>query len=144
MIEAQFELALSTQSATETLWPLPSTTPHGGQYLLNLESQPPQVVQSWPVRRLVAAIPAYGTSLQEVASSVVAADSARAKAVEKYAAGNSPIEEVLEEIVLQTRQTFDFLQTLTDYNRSIAQYALAVLPPDASATRIASALVVQR
>jgi hypothetical protein len=144
LVEAQFEVAMRTQSAGESSWPLPSTAPHGGQYLLNLESQPPQVVQSWQVRRLAAAIPAYGTSLQEVASSVVSADGARARAVEKYAAGESPIDEVLRQIVTQTRQTFDFLRALTDYNRSIAQYALAVLPPDASAARVASALVVER
>jgi hypothetical protein len=144
LIEAQFELALRTQSAAESLWPLPSTSPHAGQYQLNLEAQPRSLVQSWPMRRLAAAIPAYGTSVQEHAASVVAADNARAKAIEKFTAGNLPIEQVLEDVAGQTQQTFDFLQTLTDYNRSIAQYALAVLPPDASPTRIASALVVQQ
>jgi hypothetical protein len=96
------------------------------------------------MRHLAAAIPAYCTSVEEHASSVVAADAARAKAVEKYAAGNMPFAQVLEEVDGQTRQTFDFLQTLTEYNRSIAQYALAVLPPDAQPARIAAALVVQR
>jgi len=144
LIEAQFELALHTQTAAEGQWPLPSTPPHAGQYSLNLEAQPRALVQSWPMRHLAAAIPAYCTSVQEHAASVVAADAARAKAVEKYAAGNMPFEQVLEEVDGQTRQTFDFLQTLTEYNRSIAQYALAVLPPDAQPTRIAAALVVQR
>jgi hypothetical protein len=144
LIEAQFELALRTQTAAEGLWPLPSTPPHAGQYSLNLEAQPRALVQSWPMRHLAAAIPAYCTSVEEHASSVVAADAARAKAVEKYAAGNMPFAQVLEEVDGQTRQTFDFLQTLTEYNRSIAQYALAVLPPDAQPARIAAALVVQR
>jgi hypothetical protein len=144
LIEAQFELALRTQTAAEGQWPLPSTPPHAGQYSLNLEAQPRALVQSWPMRHLAAAIPAYCTSVQEHAASVVAADAARAKAVEKYAAGNMPFQQVLEEVDGQTRQTFDFLQTLTEYNRSIAQYALAVLPPDAQPTRIAAALVVQR
>jgi hypothetical protein len=144
LIEAQFELALRTQMAAEGQWPLPSTPPHAGQYSLNLESQPRTLLQSWPMRHLTAAIPAYCTSVQEHAASVVAADSARAQAVEKYTAGNMPFEQVLEEVDSQTRQTFDFLQTLTDYNRSIAQYALAVLPPDAQPARIAAALVVQR
>jgi hypothetical protein len=144
LIEAQFELALRTQSTSESLWPLPSTPPHAGQYLLNLEAQPRSLVESWPMRRLAAAIPTYGTSVQEHADSVVAADSARAKAIEHYTNGNLPMEQVLDDVARQTQQTFDFLQTLTDYNRSIAQYALAVLPPDAPPTRIAAALVVQR
>ena len=144
LIEAQFELALRTQSAAESLWPLPSTPPHAGQYSLNLEAQPPAMVQSWPMRRLAAAIPACSTNLQECAASVVTADTVRAKSIEQYTAGNLPIEQVLEQVARQTQQTFDFLQTLTDYNRSIAQYALAILPPDAPPTRIAAALVVQR
>ena len=144
LIETQFELAVRTQLTAESVWPLPSTPPHAGQYLLNLEAQPRTLVQSWPMRRLAATIPAYSTSVQEHASSVVAADTAREKAIEKYTAGNLPVEEVIEEVARQTQQTFDFLQTLTDYNRSIAEYALTVLPPDASSARIASALVVQR
>jgi len=144
LIEAQFELALRTQSAAESLWPLPSTPPHAGQYSLNLEAQPHALVQSWPMRRLAAAIPACSTNLQECAASVVTADTVRAKSIEQYTAGNLPIEQVLEQVARQTQQTFDFLQTLTDYNRSIAQYALAILPPDAPPTRIAAALVVQR
>lgn len=144
LIEAQFELALRTQLIAESLWPLPSTPPHAGQYLLNLEAQPHALVQSWPIRHLAAAIPTYNTSVQEHADSVVAADTARAKNIEKYTNENLPIEQVLEDVARQTQQTLDFLQTLTEYNRSIAQYALTVLPPDASATRITSALVVQR
>ncbi len=144
LIEAQFDLALRTQTAAEALWPLPSTPPHAGQYSLNLDAQPRTLIQSWPMRRLAAAIPTYTTSLEEHAASVVAADAARAQSIEKYAAGNLPVERVLEDVNRQTEQTFDFLQTLTDYNRSIAQYALAVLPPDAQPTRIAAALVVSQ
>jgi hypothetical protein len=144
LIEAQFELALRTQSAGESLWPLPSDPPHAGQYALNLETQPPALVQSWPMRRLAAAIPACCTSLQDRAASVVAADAARAKAAELYAAGNLPIEQVLEQTALQTQQTFEFLRALTDYNCSIAQYALAVLPQDAPPTRVAAALIVRQ
>ncbi len=144
LIEAEFELALNTQSVGEGVWPLPATAPHAGRYLLNLEAQPPSFVQSWPTRRLAAAIPTFSTSVQEHASAVVAADAARTKALEQYLSGNLPIEQALEEVQRQTRQTFAFLQTLTDYNRTIAQYALMVLPADASPAKIASALVVQR
>jgi hypothetical protein len=113
------------------------------RYLLNLEAQPRRLVESWPTRRLAATIPAYNSSVQDHAAAVVAADVARVKAGEKYVLGNLPIEQALDEIAGQTRQTFAFLQTLTDYNRAIAQYALTVLPADASPAKIASALVVQ-
>ena len=144
LIEAQFELALRTRTAADTLWQLPSTPPHAGQYSLNLEAQPRTLAQSWPMRHLATAIPAYSASLEEHAAAVVSADTARTKSIEKYVAGDAAIERVLEELDRQTAQTFDFLQTLTDYNRSIAQYALAVLPADAQPTRIAAALVVQQ
>jgi hypothetical protein len=143
LFEAQFELALRTRTAAETLWPLPSTPPHAGQYAMHLEAQPRTLVQSWPMRRLATAIPAYSTSLEEHAAAVVSADTARTKSIQKYVTGKAPIEQILEETARQTTQTFDFLQTLTDYNRSIAQYALAVLPADAQPTRVAAALVVR-
>ncbi|HEY4760610.1 MAG TPA: hypothetical protein VIH42_08530, partial [Thermoguttaceae bacterium] len=71
-------------------------------------------------------------------------DTARVKASEKYLSGNLHIEQALEEIARQTEQTFAFLQTLTEYNQAIAQYALMVLPSDASPAKFTAALVVQR
>jgi hypothetical protein len=143
LIEAQFELALRTQSAGESLWPLPTTAPHAGQYRLNLETQSPALRNSWPMRRLAAVIPEYGESVQQRAASVVTADTARAKAFESYITDRLPIEEVLDDVTRQTLQTHAFLQVLTDYNCSIAQYALSVLPADAQPSRIAAALVVK-
>jgi hypothetical protein len=143
LIEAQFELALRTQSAGDSLWPLPTTAPHAGQYMLNLETQSPALRNSWPMRRLAAVIPAYGDSVQQRAASVVLADTARAKALENYVTDKLPIEEVLEDVTRQTLQTHAFLQTLTEYNCSIAHYALSVLPSDAQPARIAAALVVK-
>jgi len=142
LVESQFELALKTQTTADTTWPLPSTPPHSGSYDLNLAAQPRTLLASRPMLRLVATIPALATSVQEHAAAVVEADAARSAAVGAYLNGAKPLAAVLEAIRLQSRQTFSFLQTLTDYNRSIAAYSLTVLPPDISAGKLAAALVV--
>jgi len=143
LIEAQFDLALRTGGAADSVWPLASTPPHSGRYLLKLEAQPKSVVQSWPMRRLAAMIPALGDSVQQHATAAVESDAARAAATEKYRAGSASLDSVLESVGQQTEQTVAFLETLTDYNRAIADYALAVLPPAAPAEKLASALVVK-
>jgi len=143
LIEAQFDLALRIGSVADSVWPLASTPPHSGRYLLKLEAQPQNVVQSWPMRRLAAMIPALGDSVQQRAAAVVESDAARAAATEKYRAGGASLDSALESVAQQTQQTVAFLETLTDYNRAIADYALAVLPPAAPAEKLASALVVK-
>ena len=143
LIEAQFDLALQTGGVADSVWPLASTPPHSGRYLLKLEAQPKSIAQSWPMRRLAAMIPALGDSVQQHATAVIESDAARAAATEKYRAGGASLDSVLESVAEQTEQTVAFLETLTDYNRAIADYALAVLPPAAPAEKLASALVVK-
>jgi hypothetical protein len=143
LIEAQFDLVLRIGGVADSVWPLASTPPHSGRYLLKLEAQPKSLAQSWPMRRLAAMIPALGESVQQRATAVIESDAARAAATEKYRAGGASLDSVLESVAEQTEQTVAFLETLTDYNRAIADYALAVLPPAAPAEKLASALVVK-
>ena len=93
------------------------------------------MVESWPIRRLAATIPALGESVQQHAAAVVEADAARVAAAEKYRVGRSLDRVRLEGIAAQTQQTLALLDTLTDYNRSIADYVLIVLPPATPANR---------
>jgi hypothetical protein len=143
LVESQFELALRTQSTAEAIWPLASTPPHSGSYELNFVAQPRQLAQSRPMLKLSATIPALGVSAQEHAAAVVEADASRSAAIETYLAGAKPLGPALAAIAQQTRQTFSFLQTLTDYNRSIAEYSLSVLPSNLPAEKLAAALVAQ-
>lgn len=143
LVESQFELAIRTQSTADKIWPLPTTPPHSGSYDLNLAAEPRQVLQSRGMLRLTTSIPLLGVSVQEHAAAVIEADAARSAAVEGYLAGNKPLSSVLQTIALQSQQTSAFLQTLTDYNRTIADFALSVLPPTLSADKLAAALVVQ-
>jgi len=143
LVEAQFELARRVGQAADGLWPIPSTIPHSGPYLLKLDAQPRGLAESWTFKRLAAIIPVLTESVREHAAAAVGADLARAKAGAAFAQDPQTVEEALAAVGEQTEQTLAFLQTLTDYNSAIAEYALAVLPADAPADALAAALVVQ-
>ena len=142
LVEAQYNLALRIGATGDVAWPLATTIPHAGKYLMMVESQPQAVAQSWPVRRLAATIPGLAASIEQHAASVVESDAARVAAAEKYRAGG-PIDAAVEGVTAQTRLTLALLETLTDYNRAIAEYALTVLPPGVAADRLVTALVLK-
>jgi hypothetical protein len=142
LVEAQCLLAGQTGTLADPAWPIAVTPPHSGTYLLKLESQPRNLAASWPVRRLAARIPALGESVQQRAAAVIEADSARCSTVEAYRAAGTSIEPVLQSIRQQADQTTEFLETLTDYNIAIANYAMAVLPPGTPPEKLAVTLVV--
>jgi hypothetical protein len=143
MLEAQSDLAGRTGAAMASTWPLAATPPHAGKYLLNLESQPRNLATSWSIRRLATRIPSLGDSVAQHAAAVVEADAARADAIAQYSASAASIEPVLENIRRQTDQTDAFLTAITEYNLAIADYALAIMPSDTPADKLAAALVVK-
>jgi hypothetical protein len=143
LIEAQYALALRIGMTGDAAWPLASTLPHSGRYLMKLDAQPQGFAQSWPIRRLAATIPGLGENIQQQAAAVVEADAARIAAVEKYRTGEATLDQALEGIARQTEQTLTLLNTLTDYNRAIAEYVLLVLPPATTADKLVAALVVK-
>jgi hypothetical protein len=142
LIEAQYRLALRIGATGDAAWPLASTVPHGGKYLMMVEAQPQAVAQSWPVRRLAATIPHLAASVEQHAASVVESDTARVDAAEKYRAGG-PIDAAVEGVATQTGLTLALLETVTDYNGAIAEYVLTVLPPTVTADRLVPALVLK-
>ena len=142
LIEAQYALALRLGATDDAAWPLASTVPHSGSYLLNLETQPRAVVESWPVRRLAATIPALCESVRQYATAVVEADAARVAMAEKYRVGSATLDQAIEGIHAQTRETLAVLGVLTDYNRAIVEYVLTVMPPSTPARLLVPALVV--
>jgi hypothetical protein len=143
LVAAQFELASQTSAIMDIAWPITSTPPHSGKYLLKLDAQPRQVAMSPSIRHLAAKIPALGDSIQDYATAVVEADAARASAVSRFLAGDAAIDSVLEIIQSQTHQTAAILDTLREYNAAIADYAIAVLPPGIAANKLAATLVVK-
>jgi hypothetical protein len=143
LVEAQYALAVHVGATNDQAWPIATTIPHSGRYQLRLDSQPKSLVDSWPVRRLAATIPALGESVQQHAEAVVEADVARVAAAEKYRSGRGTIDEAIESALTQTRETAAILSTLTDYNRALADYVLTVVPPGTPASRLVSSLVVK-
>ena len=115
---------------------MPGTVPHAGSYVLNIKAQPKRLTDSWSFKRLTATIPALHDNVLRHADAVSKADSVRTSADKSITASIDAIQQ-------QTEQTLAFLRVLTDYNETIAEYALAVLPPDASSERLVAALVLQ-
>ncbi len=143
LVEAQYALALRIGAVNDAAWPLASTVPHSGGYLLKLEAQPRDLAESWTVRRLAATMPGLGADVQQRAAAVVEADGVRAEAAEKYHDGTAAIEQVLDGIAGQTEQTIAFLDSLTEYNQAIADYAIAVSPPGTSVAELVASLVTK-
>jgi len=142
LVDAQFELTRLLGRPLEKPWLLPSTVPHAGPYLLNLKAQPPQVIQSRAVERLAAVIPALWESLQQRATAVVEADSARAATTAGYQSGTRSLDQLLPCLRYQTMETLALVEALTAYNRAIAEYVLTVVPASIPADQLVQTLVV--
>ncbi len=74
---------------------------------------------------------------------MVEADQARVAAAEKYRTGAATIDQAIDGVAAQTEQIDAFLDSLTEYNRAIAEYALMVLPPATPADKLVASLVVK-
>ena len=142
LLDAQFELARRANRPLDWPWLLPATIPRSDPFLLDLEAQPRELAESWPVRRLAAVIPALAEGLGDRAAAVVQADAARAAATSAYREGREPIVPALDSIDRQGDETLAFLAVLTEYNQAIAEYALAVLPPTVPGDQLAQRLGV--
>jgi len=142
LVESQFELTRRAAQPLDSAWLLPTTAPHSGPYELKLDAQPDEVAQSWSMRRLAAMIPTLAKSVQDHATAVVEADTARATVTGGFQTGTQSIGCLLDRTARQTDRTLAFLQSLTDYNMAIAEYALAVLPQNVSSDKLVETLVV--
>ncbi len=143
LVEAQYALALRIGAVADAAWPRPSTAPHAGSYLLNRDQQPRSIAESWPVRRLAATIPGLGECVQQRAAAVAEAAAAQAAAVENYRSGAAAVGQVLDGGAAETEQTAAFLDSLTEYNRAIAEYVLLVRPAATPADKLVESLVVK-
>ncbi len=143
LVQAQFDLAVLLGRSIEDVWPMASSPPHSGTYLPKLDAQPAEVAASPVVRRRASVLPRLGEAVQQYATAVVEADAARVETAQRFAAGEASLDAMCRAVDRQTDQTLAFLRALTDYNRAIAAYALAVLPLEVPAETLVSALVVQ-
>ena len=144
LLAAQFELTRRAGRPLDTAWLVPDTVPHSGTYLLRLDAQRRDLVESWHLRRLAATVPAWTADLQNRATAVVQADAARSATAAVYQAGSGTLDRVLDLTGQQIEETFAFLATLTGYNRAIADYAISVLPSSIPAEQLVETLVVMK
>ncbi len=143
LFEAQENLARELGAAGDAAWQLPGTLPHAGDYELQAASLAPAVARDWAVRRLAMTVPALRVSVWDRAAAVVDADTTRSATVAAYGTGTRTIEAALDTIQRQQQQTLSFIDALTQYNRAIGEYCLAVLPASTSPDELAKSLVVR-
>ena len=137
------DLTQAAGGPNDSAWLLPTTRPHCGPYRLKLDAQPQQIARSWPARHAATMIPRLAEGVSQSATAVVQADSTRAAVAVAYQSGDRSLDEVLEAVRRQTRQTLAFLEMLETYNRAIARYALAVLPQSVEVDSLLGTLVLQ-
>ncbi|MEN6452605.1 MAG: hypothetical protein ABFC96_19110 [Thermoguttaceae bacterium] len=142
LVEAQHALAVRIGMVAESAWPRPSTPPHAGSYQLNLEKQSRSVADSRAAARLSALIPGLGQNLQQQAAAVTEADAARTATAEGYRQGMAAIDQVIDSVASQAEQTAEFLDSLADYNRAIAEYAI-LARPGVAADKLVESLVAK-
>lgn len=144
LMESQFELTRLAGRPQDSAWLLPTTVPHSGPYAVPQDASRGASAEPWRARRPGATLPAWLADLQDRATATVQADAARAAATAAYESGGGSLNLALAANQQQLDETFGFLDTLTGYNRAIADYALSVLPATTSADQLVKALVVVR
>jgi len=120
---------------------IPATLPYTGPYNLRLETLDKNVRNIWAVRRAAGLVPLLYADLQQRAKAVVQADQYRTELFQQYSRGQRPLYDLLAAHEQQKQATFDFLQTLTDYNQAIADYVVLVVSADLPAEEFLRTLV---
>ena len=144
VFQSRFELTRAAGRPEDSPWLVPVTVPHSGPYQLKADLQPQAAGRSWRVRELTVLIPQQLTVLQDYAGVVVQSNAARAAAAAGYQSGSGSADRALDAVRRQHAAMLGFLQSLTDYNQSFADYLLAVAPPSVTADQLVKSLVIVR
>jgi hypothetical protein len=144
MIEAQAELTeFCTGRLTEEML-VPSSVPHGGRYQLRLEDLSQQLIDAKGLEQLGSLVKVLHAQMVDHAGTVVYADTARASALGRLGGGPPALNAAMAFVERQTSHTVFFLRATTKYNIAIANYVLEIVPPNANADQLESALVLSR
>lgn len=139
LIEAQYNLAARMGRPAETPGLLPSSEPFTGQFPFSA----PAGNGSWAVRRMEARLAGTGEIVRRRAAAVAEAEAARTAAIAGFQSGSRPLDEALGSMNAQTEQALTFLQDVSEYNRAIAEYAVAAVPAGQPVDKLVAALMVQ-
>lgn len=143
LVEAQFALAGLTGRGQADRLPMPTTVPCAGRYDPKLGALAPQLSRSWVLRRLAAAIGAFGGAVLGHATAVVEADLRRAELAAAFARGDGSIEPAIVAVERQAAASSAFLDALAGYNQAIGRYVLSVAPAGAPIEVVRGAMVAE-
>lgn len=132
-VAAQFQLTQEVGGKIDAEWLYPITPPHGGRYVTNTRD----------ATRAVANLQQLDRSLAAAALDVVDSNQ-QADALVRRLTSAQDLQAALAAVQRQADHTRHFLNELNRYNVAIADYALGVLPTQANAAQLVSALVVTR
>jgi hypothetical protein len=152
LLSAQYELMQLLESSPNQPWPLPTTPPHGGNY--DVADRKGQVYHSGEQTGVgldqQTSLGVAGTrvlllhnELAQRARALVLADEFRALHAPAEQRHPAEVDEQLRSIDRQIRATEAFLSTLSNYNLSVADYILPLLPAGTPAKGVVKMLVVE-
>ena len=140
---AQHDLAAVLHLVATVPLPLPADRPLTEPYRTRLAElysgqKPPDAV-----RMLDQTLPLRQRAVESHAAAVLAAEELLDAAIELQASGQARLSGVLQAMDAQVREQQAFLASVCRYNADIADYSLAVIPPQTSLDALVSTLIKQ-
>ena len=139
-VAADFHLAAVAGLSTDKALPQPTSLPFAGHFQLPLFLRETAGANDSKARRAEAEIPRWEAVISDHAAALTEANAARAAATTDFFASRTTVEHVLATIDVQGSESVAFLQTLTDYNRAVAQNVMRHTAPNVSPEMLATAL----
>jgi hypothetical protein len=154
LLVAEFGLMQATGRRLDDPWVLPSTPPQSGRYHVAAGTATRENTRAHHWSEMIRL---QHEKLQERADAIIQSDVHRAVLVNETRRGADPgatendladepmrLDGALRSILRQNRATLAFLEDLTAYNITIAQFALAALPATISSDELVKKLVIAR
>jgi hypothetical protein len=144
VVETSYDLTNAVGQSLGSAWLRPTTAPHAGGYRLVLSVQPAPLAASKRLGQRATPVTVYFDRLKHLSGAVVFTDKSRSEAMGKSNMGVDDLNWAIGTVLSQAEWTRQYIRTATRYNRAIAEYALAVLPANASLDKLVGALVIAR
>ena len=153
LLQAESVLAQTLGRRPDEAWLVPSTPPQSGRYIVNIRDRRRT---SSPAARYADLLTLEFDKLKHRSDAVIQCDAHRADLFAQARRGEdagsedtvadelTSIDRVIWAIRRQNQQTLAFLHDLSEYNGTIARYALATLPANVSAEVLAGKLAIAR
>ncbi len=141
-VKAQHELAEKASLAQGAELPLPADPPHIGVYHTHFDRLFAARIPPGRTRLLDRTLPVRCRAIDARATAVLAAQDAAVAAADACRAGRGDLATVLACHQQWSRQREALLESVFQYNREIAEYALAVAPPTVRGRALVAMLIM--